>query len=423
MMLHPKMQHVYVGIDVHKHQHTAVVVDCFSEKLGELTFPNKKQDFPKLLSFAKKHIHQGITPVWGLEDVLGNGRELAIFLLEKNYKVKYVNPSLSQSERKNQASINKSDSIDSQCVANVLLNKLDSLPDAAPNDLHWALNELVTKRNTLVKNNVVLKNQIHTYLSHHYPNYKSFFFSLDSKTALEFFKEFPSPSKLKEVTLQELTAFLSQKSHHNCSEKKARQILDCVEKDGDTTNEFQELRDFIVTSSIKQINDNLAIIASIEENMKKLIPQFRYKLESMKGINTVTAAGIIAEIGDISRFPNADALAAYAGISPMRYSTGQTNKNFSNKLGNRNLYQIFFQIAVSVLSNPMGKPTNDYFYEYYKKKLSEGKTKKQAIKCIMRKLVNIIYKMMRDKTEYRARLTHVCNYMECKFVKQLKSLK
>lgn len=39
----------------------------------------------------------------------------------------------------------------------------------------------------------------------------------------------------------------------------------------------------------------------------------------------MTAAAIISEIGDISRFPNADALAAYAGISPMRYSTGQTN--------------------------------------------------------------------------------------------------
>ncbi len=401
MMFHPKMRHVYIGCDIHKHQHTAVIINCFSEKLAELTFLNKKQDFPKLLNLVKKHIHQGITPVFALEDVLGNGRELAMFLLEKNHIVKYVNPSLSQSERKNQATINKSDSIDAECVANVLLNKLDTLPDAAPNDLHWTLNELVTKRNTLVKNNVILKNQLHTYLNHNYPSYSKFFFSLDSKTALEFFKEYPSPSKLKSVSLQELTAFLIEKSHHNSSEKKARQILDYVEKDGDTTNEFQELRDFIITSSIKQINDNLNIITSIEENLKRLIPKFGYKLESMKGINTVTASGIIAEIGDVSRFPNADALSAYAGISPMRYSTGQTNKNFSNKLGNRNLYQIFFQIAVSVLSNPKEKPTNAYFYEYYKKKLSNGKTKKQAIKCIMRKLVNIIFKMMRDKTEYR----------------------
>lgn len=401
MMLHPKMQHIYIGCDIHKHQHTAVIINCFFEKLGELTFTNKKQDFPKLLSLIKKHTSQGVIPVFGLEDVLGNGRELAVFLLEKNHKVKYVNPSLSQSERKNQASINKSDSIDAQCVANVLLSKLDSLPDAAPNDLHWALNELVSKRSTLVKNNVILKNQLHTYLVHHYPSYRKFFFSLDSKTALEFFKEYPSPSKLKTVPLHGLVSFLSEKSHHNCTEKKALQILEHVEKDGDTTNEFQELRDFIVTSSIKQINDNLNIIVSIEDNLKSLIPRFGYKLESMKGINTVTAAGIIAEIGDISRFPNADALAAYAGISPMQYSTGQTNKNFSNKLGNRNLYQIFFLIAVSLLSDPKGKPTNSYFFQYYKKKLSEGKTKKQSIKCIMRKLVNIIYKMMRDKTEYR----------------------
>lgn len=77
-------------------------------------------------------------------------------------------------------------------------------------NLHWALNELVSKRNTLVKNNVILKNQLHTYLNHNYPSYSKFFFSLDSKTALEFFKEYSYPSKLKTVPLHELTAFLSK---------------------------------------------------------------------------------------------------------------------------------------------------------------------------------------------------------------------
>ncbi|MCX8009051.1 MAG: diacylglycerol kinase family protein, partial [Patescibacteria group bacterium] len=63
------------------------------------------------------------------------------------------------------------------------------------------------------------------------------------------------------------------------------QILEYVNKDGDTKTEFQELRDFIVTSSIKQINDNMVIIASIEENMKKLIHQhtisFRHAFEGL----------------------------------------------------------------------------------------------------------------------------------------------
>jgi len=57
------------------------------------------------------------------------------------------------------------------------------------------------------------------------------------------------------------------------------------------------------------------MVTSIEENMKSLIPKFSYKLECMKGIKTLTAAGLIAEMGDVSRVANADALAAYAGMS------------------------------------------------------------------------------------------------------------
>ena len=42
-MLHPKMRHVYVGVDVHRQNHTAVILNCFFEKLGEMTFQKSPQ--------------------------------------------------------------------------------------------------------------------------------------------------------------------------------------------------------------------------------------------------------------------------------------------------------------------------------------------------------------------------------------------
>jgi hypothetical protein len=69
-------------------------------------------------------------------------------------------------------------------------------------------------------------------------------------------------------------------------------------------------------------------------------------------------------------------------------------------LGDRRLHQLFFLLAVTVTSGSK-KPINQIFYTYYKKKLSEGKTTKQALKSVMRRLVNIIYHMMKNKTEYR----------------------
>lgn len=128
---------------------------------------------------------------------------------------------------------------------------------------------------------------------------------------------------------------------------------------------------------------------------------FGCKLETMPGINIVNAASLIAEIGDINRFASAAKLAKYAGVSPVTYSSGQSDLNFSNRRGDRNLHQILYLLAITLCNNnSRGGSPNPIFAEYYKKKISEGKTKKQAIKCVMRRLVNIIYRMIKEKKEY-----------------------
>ncbi|MNI37285.1 hypothetical protein D3C73_913710 [compost metagenome] len=51
--MHYKAKHIYIGIDLHKKTHTAVVVNCWHEKLGEVTFENKPSAFPELIAFVK----------------------------------------------------------------------------------------------------------------------------------------------------------------------------------------------------------------------------------------------------------------------------------------------------------------------------------------------------------------------------------
>lgn len=70
--------------------------------------------------------------------------------------------------------------------------------------------------------------------------------------------------------------------------------------------------------------------------------------------------------------------------------------------GNRNLHHIFYNLAVQQVQVSKGSktPRNPAFYEYYQKKQSEGKTNKQSLISIMRRLVNIIYGMMKNKTAY-----------------------
>ncbi|MBW6411920.1 IS110 family transposase [Clostridium weizhouense] len=398
--MHKKQNHIYVGLDLHKDTHTAVIIDCWEEKLGSITIENKPSDFTRLVNKVNK-IAGNLTPFYGLEDVHGYGRSLAVFLIERGMIVKEVNSALSYMERMSYPTTQKSDDWDARCIASVLLRKLDTLPDANPQDLYWTIKMMVNRRNSIVKSITNLTNQLHENLNYNYPSYKKFFSDVNSKTALAFYDKYPSPKHLKGVTDEELAEFLRKPSHNSCSTRKAKEIIELVESDGDTTREYQEFRDFIIQSTVRDIAFKSEEIKKVEVEMKKLLKLLDLKLETIPGIDTVTAIALVAHIGDIKRFRNADKLAKFSGIAPVNFSSAGKEKDKKSKQGNRELYGVFYFLAVQQIQvSKKGTPRNPAFLEYYKRKVSEGKTKIQALVCVMRRLNNIIYGMMKNKTEY-----------------------
>ena len=400
--MHPKLKMIFAGVDIHRRTHSAVFINAFGEKLGEIKFENKPSAFEGFLKEAKKHLKRGQCFTWGLEDCEGSGRPFAVFLKSKGFTVKKVSSNLSAGERKNQPGSGKTDFIDAENVARVLLTRLDTLPDFTQTDIYWTIGTLVRKRASIVNDNIILKNQVQAYIIQHYPSYKSFFSVFDCATGLEFWERFPSPSKLKSITEEELGQMLYQRSSGFFDVVKARFILETVQKDGDTTTEFQDSRDFIVSSCIKEIKHNNEEISKTEKEIKKLMKTLPYKLESMKGVDFVTAAAITAEVGDVKRFANANKLAKFAGCSPVSNSSGDTERNVRNKYGNRKLYYIFQGIAARNISagRNKDKPVNGIFYEYYHRKISQGKTSSQAIKAVTRRVINIVYGLMKSGKEY-----------------------
>lgn len=400
--MHNRQNYLYVGVDLHKEHHTAVMINCWQEKLGEIQFENKPSAFSKFLLEVETYVSDGLSVVFGLEDVGGYGRALAKYLVDHEQVVKEVNPALSFLERKSQVMIHKNDSWDAECVARILVNKFNQLPDAKPNDLLWSIQQLVSRRNALVKAQSALKNQLHIQLNHHYPSYKKFFSELDGKTALAFWQQYPSPSCLEGVSIKKLTAFLLDVSNNTCSVKKASDILKLVKEDGHTMKEYQDTRDFLVRSIVREIEFKKKEMKYIERELKQLVNLLDYQLETMPGIELVTASALIAEIGDIRRFLNANKLARFAGIAPVYFGSGGKGKTHKSKQGNRALHALFYNLAVQQVQVAKGskKPRNPVFHAYYQKKLKEGKTKGQALVCIMRRLVNIAYGMMKYKIAY-----------------------
>jgi transposase len=398
-MKHPKMQYTYVGIDSHKATHTAVFLDCFFEKIGEITFENLPSKFPKFLKEAEKFKVDGTEFLFGLEDASSFGRTLATFLTDKACKVKHVNAHLVAKERKNQNITQKTDGIDAECTARVLLSKLNELPDAIPDEKFWILRTLVVGRDFIVKANTRSKMLLHSLLTQHYPNYRTFFVYLDGKTSLAFFKKYPSPSTLENVTKEELAEFLLIESGEIFGMEKAELILESLEN---TTVEHQEIRNEAVRSTIRQIEFYLNELEKIEVSMAVYLEKFDCTLTSMAGIDVVSACQILSCIGDVKRFPTAAKLARYAGIAPVTYASGQSEKQYANKRGNRELNSLFYALAVRLTSpvGPNNKILNMFFYDYYMRKLSEGKTKRQAMKCVERRLVNVVWTMLTNNEEY-----------------------
>jgi len=400
--MHNRQNYLYVGVDLHKEHHTAVIINCWQEKLGEIQFENKPSAFSKFLLEVETYVSAGVSVVFGLEDVGGYGRALAKYLVDHEQVVKEVNPALSFLERKSHVTTQKSDSWDAECVVRILINKLNQLPDAKPNDLFWSIQQLVSRRNALVKAQSALKNQLHIQLNHHYPSYKKFFSELDGKIALAFWQQYPSPSCLEGANIKQLTAFLLDVSNNTCSVKKASEILKLVKEDGQTMKEYQETRDFLVRSIVRDIEFKKKEMKYIERELNQLVKLLDYQLETMPGIELVTASALIAEIGDVRRFPNANKLARFAGIAPVYFGSGGKGKTHKSKQGNRALHALFYNLAVQQVQVAKGSklPRNPVFHAYYQKKLKEGKTKGQALVCIMRRLVNIVYGMMKYKTAY-----------------------
>jgi transposase len=322
-----------------------------------------------------------------------------VFLTGRRQHVKHVNSVLVAGERRSQNITQKTDAVDAQCAARVLVTKFSELPDADPQEKHWILRSLVVRRRQIVKNNTALKVHLHTLLTQHYPNYRRFFTYITGQTSLAFFRKYPSPKTLKGVTVRELADFLKAESSGYFGEEKACLILGSLQK---TQAPYQDIRDRSVRSTIRQIEFNLEELDRMELTMAKYLDSFDCTLTSMAGIDVVSACQIMSCIGHIGRFKTPAKLARYAGIAPVTYASGQKDAKFANRRGNRELNSLFYSLAVRLTSpvGPNNKIINGFFYDYFKRKLAEGKTKRQALKCVERRLVNIVWDMLTYGEEY-----------------------
>jgi len=355
MTTEQRQKTMFIGIDVHKNTHTAVGVSPYGEKLFEITVGNYKKDFEVLTK--KITDMQGVfSPYFGLEDCHGYGERLSTYLYENGHQICAVPAIMVDRARSKTTHPEKSDSLDAYGVAKVMLTTSDTLlPYTVSEDSKKAkqIKELSVDREYLVEERTRLKNHLHNLL-HRIWN-------------TEYQEKFKDPFSLKALSYW-------KKSKPSCDEFLLRSMK----------------------RKVKRLIDIHYEVLDLEKEMEILLDE-NYTIHTASGCGVTIAGMIVGEIGDIARFHSPGALAKYAGCSPRECSSGKTHRHRKTRSGNRRLNSAFHRMALSQIS----RSGNEKAKVYFRKKISEGKSKSQALVSLRRHMVNIIWCMMKNKTIYQ----------------------
>lgn len=162
------------------------------------------------------------------------------------------------------------------------------------------------------------------------------------------------------------------------------------------TNDYAETQIETLVSLHKTFNIEISKINTIIERTIKLVSP---PIASIKGVCDVTAATILSEFGDLSRFPGPSEMLSFAGMEPGIIQSGKSHhvgkmvKHGSSYLR----YEIMNAAEMMIVHHPV-------MYTYYSKKRSEGKPHRVALTHVAKKLVRIIYKIETEKIAFNSSL-------------------
>lgn len=380
-----KISTLFVGVDTHKETHTLVGTNVACEKLCELTFENSNSGFQKALrEILKTSNSNSLKPLIGVEDSGGSGSSFARFLHEQSIPVKTVNPVLVKRSAKYQTHPEKSDSQDALEIAIVSVQRTDKLPNftlTKNTEFAKSVNVLVQEREDLIGEQTRIKNKLHwaLYSSWGLAYRKIYQKNVFGKRSLDFWSKYPSALDFKKTTRPTIS--------------KPNWLIEIKINELPVVSEVERRH-------IRRLVSRLQMISSqtkeIDDELEKLsLKNYNY-LTTCPGCGIVTASKLIAYVKDVNRFESEKQLAKYAGIAPKKNESGKTKRDVSSVRGHSNLRRAIKTIALAQI----GRRGNQKGKEYFEKKIKEGKNKRQALKCLMRQNVKIIFSMMKQERAY-----------------------
>jgi transposase len=341
---------VIIGVDPHKLSATIEVVDGRERLLGSGRFGTDQAGYSAMRDYVKAWPDR----VWAVEGSNGAGRPLAQRLLEAGEHVVDVPAKLSARVRLFDTGHNrKTDAHDAHAVAVVAVRTKTLRVLAADGELE-ALRMLCDRRDELTRLRVQTVNRLQRLLA----------------------ELLPGQGK-KDLTALQAKAILASVRPRDIAGKTRRRIA----------------------------AEELADLVSVEAKMKKSTAELKTlvlargsRLMDIHGVGPVVAARILADVGDITRFADRNRFASWTGTAPLDASSGEQNRHRLSRAGNRRMNHVLHIAAVTQIRLDTDGQA------YYRRKRAAGKKRLEAMRCLKRRLSDVVYRQLIADAE-RAALT------------------
>jgi transposase len=379
---------IYVGIDVAKDKHDCCILGSDGEVLfSPFTIQNSLQGFDELYDKICSLSSDSSEIKVGLEATGHYHMNLLRSLLDNGLASYVINPLHTNLFRKGQSlRKTKTDKVDASSIAMMLLTDRTLKPYSDSSYHNEELKSLTRYRFNKVYERSRLKVSISRLVSILFPELEKLVPTLHISSVYALLSEYPGASYIASANLTHLKHLLSKSSKGHYGRDMAIAIRDAATSSIGTIIPAKSME---LKHTIRLAEVLTEEIDEIEATINSVMKTLESPITSIPGINTRMGAMILAEIGDFSRFENADQILAYAGLSPSTYQSGQLTASYSHmeKRGSRYLRYALFNATRFVC---LWDPT---FRAYLAKKKAEGKHYNVAISHACKKLVRTIYRM------------------------------
>lgn len=386
----------FLGIDIAKTNHVASLINSNGDiVIRAIKFTNSNEGFNKLLNTIQDKLGDLSNIEIAMEATGHYWLSLYSALTDNGFSVSVYNPYQVKSYRgayNNRKQ--KNDIIDSTIIADYL-RVFGSKESKLPEENLLSLKQLTRFRSNIVDNVSSLKVQVIGLLDKVFPEYKKLFCDTFGTTSKQLLINCPTPDDIIKISTTKLANLLSKHSKGRFNKDTALHIKE-VAKSSFGIKFTTDACSFEIKQLINQIIFLESQIDEVSKEIQELYNKLDSHLLSVPGIGVNLAPIILAEIGDINNFDKPSKLIAFAGTDPSENQSGNklSSNDKTSKRGSPYLRHAIYTASLVAISSEPELRT------YYDKKIAEGKHHFVALAGISRKLLTIIFYILKEDRDY-----------------------